>query len=305
MFKLGHYYLDICQLLFQKPKPIDPSHYIARFASNFGLGQKTLDVVKDALKLAKSLKLDYLEFGKRPAGVSGVCLLLASRMNHFNRSIDDIAKVVKVSPITIKRRLREFASTGASSLTIGEFRDKISEVEELPEFNLDQRLNKIGMGILSPPDSSGNSCRGANSSPSTPSIESPVTENIITPAESCNNDDEELNDDLEEETDLLSDTELDKELDNYLLNPSETLEKQKLWELENEEFYQAQQIRLKQKALLANNIKSTSSIKRKRDYNYNLQSSEESVNKILKIKQVPKCFEDYASETSIKKLFNK
>ena len=60
--------------------------------------------------------------GRRPAGVCGACLVIAARMSNYLRTPEEVAQVVKVAPMTIRKRLLEFAHTEAAKKTVGEWR---------------------------------------------------------------------------------------------------------------------------------------------------------------------------------------
>ena len=56
-----------------------------------------------------------------PPSVSFPALLVASRLHNFNRTVKEVAKVVKLSEGTIRKRLGDFRDTPSSRLTIDEF----------------------------------------------------------------------------------------------------------------------------------------------------------------------------------------
>jgi transcription factor IIIB 90 kDa subunit len=70
--------------------------------------------------------------GWRPASICGAALLLAARMNNFQRSIEEIVQVVKIADTTLKKRLEEFKATPSGSLTIADFRNVWLEEEMDP-----------------------------------------------------------------------------------------------------------------------------------------------------------------------------
>lgn len=59
------------------PRPVDPSLYIHRFAGRLTLGPKTEDVASTSLQLIKSMKRDWMQTGRRPAGLCGAALFIA------------------------------------------------------------------------------------------------------------------------------------------------------------------------------------------------------------------------------------
>ncbi|KIO26879.1 hypothetical protein M407DRAFT_23824 [Tulasnella calospora MUT 4182] len=124
VFVLGATYLKLIQVLhLPRPYAIDPAHYIARFAALLEFGDETPKVAHDAVRLVRRFSADWMNTGRRPAGICGACLLLAARMNNFRRSVQEIVQVVKIADATLVKRLEEFKSTGSSSLTVTQFRD--------------------------------------------------------------------------------------------------------------------------------------------------------------------------------------
>lgn len=133
VFKLGSLFM-----MFRREFPdiagcvdVDPSIYISRFAAMLNLGSKTKEVANDALQLVRRMKRDWIADGRRPAGVCGACLLLATRIHGIECSLHDILSMVKMSEITVKKRIREFSTTSAANLTLDEFR-QLADTEELP-----------------------------------------------------------------------------------------------------------------------------------------------------------------------------
>lgn len=48
-------------------------------------------------------------------------LLVSARLHNFNRSVREVARVVKLSEGTVRKRLGDFKDTASSRLTIEEF----------------------------------------------------------------------------------------------------------------------------------------------------------------------------------------
>ena len=132
VFELGNMYLRLCRLLSVELPLIDPSLYIGRFASRLELGDKTQAVANTALRLVSRMKRDWIQTGRRPAGICGACLLLAARLYGFSRSQRDIIEVVRVCELTLRKRLDEFARTPSARLTPDEFHGVWLEQEEDP-----------------------------------------------------------------------------------------------------------------------------------------------------------------------------
>ncbi|KAG8984229.1 transcription factor TFIIIB subunit brf1 [Tulasnella sp. 427] len=144
VFVLGATYLKLIQVLhLPRPYAIDPAHYIARFAALLEFGDETPKVAHDAVRLVKRFSADWMNTGRRPAGICGACLLLAARMNNFRRSVQEIVQIVKIADATLVKRLEEFKSTGSSNLTVTQFRDDENwlpeEVEAPPVIKKQER----------------------------------------------------------------------------------------------------------------------------------------------------------------------
>lgn len=62
-------------------RPVDPSLYLHRFADRMGFGSKMHQVVNTALRLISSMKRDWLQTGRRPAGICGAALYIAGHIH--------------------------------------------------------------------------------------------------------------------------------------------------------------------------------------------------------------------------------
>ncbi|EDO28578.1 predicted protein, partial [Nematostella vectensis] len=132
VFTLGRAYLKLAQELYINLPAIDPCLYIHRFAHKLELGEKEHDVAVTALRLVSRMKRDWIHHGRRPSGLCGAALLVASRLHSFNRSVREVVKVVRISDTTIRKRLGEFKDTPSSQLTIDEFHKIDLEEEQDP-----------------------------------------------------------------------------------------------------------------------------------------------------------------------------
>jgi len=126
VYLLGAVFLQLLQLLRLEAhpiisRPIDPSLYIHRFADRMNFGKSMHTVANTALRLVASMKRDWMQTGRRPAGICGAALFIASHMHGFRRKKRDIVGVVHVCEATIKKRLGEFELTPSANLTTSEF----------------------------------------------------------------------------------------------------------------------------------------------------------------------------------------
>lgn len=85
-----------------------------------------------AQRLVTRMKKDSIHSGRRPSGLCGASLLLAARMHDFNRTPNDIVRIVKIHESTLRKRLLEFGETPSSALTLDEFMSVDLEAEQDP-----------------------------------------------------------------------------------------------------------------------------------------------------------------------------
>lgn len=145
VFKLGSTFLKLCRVLRPNLPLLDPSLYISRFASLLEFGPETHRVANDAIRLVARMNRDWMQIGRRPAGICGACLLIAARMNNFRRSVREVVHVVKVADITIQKRLDEFKLTESGDLSIADFRNIWLEGQsDPPSFTKNQKFQQYG-----------------------------------------------------------------------------------------------------------------------------------------------------------------
>ena len=101
---------------------INPEDLIYRFAQRLEFGSLTMRVANEAAKIVQRMNRDWMTTGRRPAGICGAALILAARMNNFRRTVREVVYVVKVTDITLHKRLEEFRYTESSALTVEQFR---------------------------------------------------------------------------------------------------------------------------------------------------------------------------------------
>lgn len=129
VYALGNTFLKLLRLLNIDLPLVDPSLYISRFAARMELEDKVQVVANTALRLVSRMKRDWIQTGRRPAGICGACLLLAARAHGFRRTPKEIIQIVKVCEATIRRRLEEFAQTPSGNLTHSQFEEVWLEQE--------------------------------------------------------------------------------------------------------------------------------------------------------------------------------
>ena len=121
---------------------VNPENLILRFARALEFGRDTNKIVNEATRIVQRMKRDWMVTGRRPSGICGAALIIAARMNNFRRTVREMVYVVKVTEITINKRLEEFKITDASKFTVDEFRvvnlDALKE-HDPPAFYLAQQ----------------------------------------------------------------------------------------------------------------------------------------------------------------------
>jgi transcription factor IIIB subunit 2 len=144
VYVLGHTYLKLCRVLNIQPPLIDPSLYIHRFAAQLEFGEKEQEVANTALRIVQRMKRDWIQTGRRPAGICGAGLLIAARLHGFRRTQKEIIHVVRICDVTLRKRLYEFGETPSSSLTPKEFDTIDLEAECDPPAFTRARLKENG-----------------------------------------------------------------------------------------------------------------------------------------------------------------
>ncbi|KAL4527312.1 hypothetical protein Ndes2526B_g08985 [Nannochloris sp. 'desiccata'] len=128
VFTLGAVFLQLAKLLRLEEhplfsKPVDPSLYIHRFADRMDFPNREImqTVSATAIRLVASMKRDWIQTGRRPSGVCGAALYIASHLHGYAKAKRDVVDVVHIGEHTLAKRLTEFSSTEAGALTRLEF----------------------------------------------------------------------------------------------------------------------------------------------------------------------------------------
>mmetsp|Transcript_16981 Transcript_16981/g.51520 ORF Transcript_16981/g.51520 Transcript_16981/m.51520 type:complete len:427 (+) Transcript_16981:177-1457(+) len=133
VYALGATFLKFRRLLNLELPLIDPSLYIHRFANKLELGNETNTVAQTALKVVQRMKRDWIETGRRPAGICAAALLVAARAHGFHRTQENVVRALRVCGMTIAKRLADFQSTPAAQLSLADFRSGKADLLEAEE----------------------------------------------------------------------------------------------------------------------------------------------------------------------------
>ncbi|XP_019168302.1 PREDICTED: transcription factor IIIB 70 kDa subunit-like isoform X2 [Ipomoea nil] len=134
VYVLGAVFLQLCKLLSLEEhpivqKPVDPSLFIHRFTDRL-FGERKPNVSRTALHIVASMKRDWMQTGRKPSGICGAALYIASLSYGLKCSKLEIIKVVHICDATLTKRLIEFENTDSGSLTIEEFNTRAVELEK-------------------------------------------------------------------------------------------------------------------------------------------------------------------------------
>jgi transcription factor IIIB subunit 2 len=90
------------------------------------------------------MKRDWIQTGRRPAGICGASLFIAARLHGFRRTPKEIIQVVRVCDVTLRKRLYEFEETASSMLTAEEFDTiDLDQEQDPPAFTLSKQKEEI------------------------------------------------------------------------------------------------------------------------------------------------------------------
>ncbi|KAL6780177.1 hypothetical protein ACKKBF_B14155 [Auxenochlorella protothecoides x Auxenochlorella symbiontica] len=124
VFTLGSVFLQLARLLRMEDhpmfcKPIDPSLFIDRYTNLLGLEQEVSKAIAHtAVRLVASMKRDWIQTGRRPSGICGAALFIATHIHGVPRTKQEVIRVVNVGEATLSRRLQEFSATDTGGLTL-------------------------------------------------------------------------------------------------------------------------------------------------------------------------------------------
>ncbi len=123
VFDLGRTFIKLYHLLnLNRALPIiDPALFIQRYAGRLELGERTHAVCALSIKIIAQMNRDWIQMGRRPAGICAVALQVACNTHGVNRSREDIRRTLRVSEATVMQRMREFEQTPAALMTIQQF----------------------------------------------------------------------------------------------------------------------------------------------------------------------------------------
>jgi hypothetical protein len=121
----------------------DPALYMQRFVSRLQLNSPELTqaTAQLATRIVARMNRDWLVTGRKPSGVCGAAIVVATRQLGCRREVWEVCQVVRVCQDTIRSRIKEFLDTPSAGLTLEEFQQIDLEEEGLPP-SLVRSMNK-------------------------------------------------------------------------------------------------------------------------------------------------------------------
>eukprot|EP00835_Amoeboradix_gromovi_P000455 NODE_16_length_41655_cov_0.272813.p6 type:complete len:503 gc:universal NODE_16_length_41655_cov_0.272813:4878-6386(+) len=142
VFVMGNIFMHLLKALNLKVPIMDPALYISRFTAMLNLGDKTSVIAKDAVRLVQRFNRDWIQTGRRPNGICGAALLIASRMNGVELPTHDIERLVKISAHTIQKRLQEFSGTDSAKFSGSDFQSQwLNSSKDPPSFSQNRKID--------------------------------------------------------------------------------------------------------------------------------------------------------------------
>lgn len=143
VYSLGGTFLRLVRLLNLEIPIVDPSFFVSRFAARLDFSERTLAVANTAVRVVARMKRDWIQTGRRPAGVCAAGLIIAARLHGFRRTESEVVRVVRICEATLRRRLEEFGRTPSSQLTPQEFEGIWLEQEADPPAFTHGRVRQV------------------------------------------------------------------------------------------------------------------------------------------------------------------
>ncbi|KAH8079551.1 hypothetical protein JL720_9298 [Aureococcus anophagefferens] len=227
VYALGATFLKFRRLLNLELPIIDPSLYIHRFAAKLELGDKCGAVATTALRVVQRMKRDWIETGRRPAGVCAAALLVGARAHGFHRTQDDVVKALRVCGMTVAKRLADFQATPAAQLSLAEFNRRSDDLaeEHPPSFQRAERASSTQR----------EKCyEEIREMLENEDAEAPATSAVAAKAPIPRDDDDDDGDGDEAEDDFADVA--DDEIDGFILTDEEVKQKSEIWTTMNKDY---------------------------------------------------------------------
>jgi transcription factor IIIB subunit 2 len=129
VFVLGSVFVQLCRALHLDLPIAEPYFYVRRFCSYLEFGDDYNKVVKTALEFTACLDRDWIQIGRRPAGICAAAILIAARVHGFRRTQKEVTQAARICSATLSKRLKEFEATSVANMTVEEFREHAKQIQ--------------------------------------------------------------------------------------------------------------------------------------------------------------------------------
>ncbi|KAK1287147.1 hypothetical protein QJS10_CPB19g00299 [Acorus calamus] len=107
------------------------------------LGERNSAVSNSALRIIASMKRDWMQTGRKPSGLCGAALYVATLAHGLKYSKSEIVNVVHICEATLTKRLIEFENTESGGLTFIDISGGLDGGSEPPAFQRAERQRLI------------------------------------------------------------------------------------------------------------------------------------------------------------------
>eukprot|EP00667_Euglena_gracilis_P020231 EG_transcript_21874 len=118
---IAHTYLHVCRMLGLEVPRNEPTMYVERFVERLQVGSRAESrrIAETAMKIVARMERDWIQCGRRPAGIVAAALVVACRIHGCQRSCEEVVRMVRMHEDTLRRRLQELRMTSCGRLTVG------------------------------------------------------------------------------------------------------------------------------------------------------------------------------------------
>lgn len=131
---------------------VDPTLFIDRFTDELKFGHHAAEIKETAIQIIRRLDRDWIQTGRKPAGICGAAIMIAARIQGIELTKDTILKCARVCNATINKRLKEIARTELANSSIAELKEnqeifKAESSELPPSMQVKKELDEIALSL--------------------------------------------------------------------------------------------------------------------------------------------------------------
>ncbi|AFP65211.1 TFIIB related factor hBRF (nucleomorph) [Chroomonas mesostigmatica CCMP1168] len=119
-YKIGGIFLKFIRIFHVHLPVADPSLFVYRFISRLKIGNKFECIARSSFRLIARMKREWMNSGRRPAGLCGAAILLAAKMHGIQKTQKEIGEIARIGDMALRTRLREMETTSMANLTLAQ-----------------------------------------------------------------------------------------------------------------------------------------------------------------------------------------